>query len=60
MGGVFDMISETIGFAVQKLVSLPDGLAINHLEDLFNSQYIFIALNNTKTKIQLTDLQEMI
>ena len=59
MGGVFDMISETIGFAVQKLVSVPNGLAIHRLQDLFDSYYIFIALQNTKTKITPKDLQEI-
>lgn len=58
MEGVFDMISESIGFAVQKLVSIPNGLAIHRLEDLFDSYSIFIALQHVKGKITPQDLQE--
>ena len=38
MDGVFDMISEQIGFAVKNLISVPNGLAIQRLEDLFAQQ----------------------
>jgi len=58
MNGVFDMISKRIGFAVQKLVSIPNGLAIHRLEELFDSYYIFIALQHVKAKIAPQDLQE--
>ena len=55
--GVLDMISESIGFAVKKLVSVPNGLAIHRLEDLFDSYYIFIALRHAKGKISPDDFQ---
>ena len=51
------MISESIGFAVKKLVSVPNGLAIHRLEDLFDSYYIFIALRHAKGKISPDDFQ---
>ena len=57
MEGVLDMISESIGFAVKKLVSVTNGLAIHRLEDLFDSYYIFIALQHAKGKISPNDFQ---
>ena len=57
MDGVLDAISQSLGVAMTKLVSIPNGLAINRLEDLFDHCTIFIAMTNNKNRITPKDLQ---
>jgi doublecortin-like kinase 1/2 len=59
MDGILDDISDSLGIgcAIKKLVSIPNGLAIQKLEDLFDHCTLFIAMTSTKAKLTPQDLQ---
>ena len=57
MDGILEEISLALGTAIRKLVSIPNGLAISKLEDLFDHCTIFIAMGSQKAKITPQDLQ---
>ena len=57
MNGILEEISLALGTAIFKLVSIPNGLAISKLEDLFDHCTIFIAMGSQKAKITPQDLQ---